>query len=175
MQAELARLAFSRGEWDEAFRLAELGLDAFMPTKVTALTLLGRLRVRRGQPAASSLLKPAWELAVRADELQRKGPVAAARAEDAWLRGDLAGVRKLVTPVYQEARQLGDLVHQAELGYWLGKAGQPVETGGNHQYALQAAGRWREAAAAWEAAGCPYEQAAALAESPDPAARAGRT
>ena len=33
---------------------------------------------------------------------------------------------------------------------------------------MQAAGRWREAAAAWEAAGCPYEQAAALAESPDP-------
>jgi len=34
---------------------------------------------------------------------------------------------------------------------------------------VQAAGRWREAAAAWAAAGCPYEQAAALAESPDPA------
>ena len=33
---------------------------------------------------------------------------------------------------------------------------------------MQAAGRWREAAAAWEAAGSPYERAAALAESPDP-------
>ena len=36
-----------------------------------------------------------------------------------------------------------------------------------HPYALQAAGRWREAAAAWQAAGYPYEHAAALAESPD--------
>jgi DNA-binding NarL/FixJ family response regulator len=32
---------------------------------------------------------------------------------------------------------------------------------------VQAGGRWREAAAAWEAAGYPYEHAAALAESPD--------
>jgi DNA-binding CsgD family transcriptional regulator len=47
-----------------------------------------------------------------------------------------------------------------------GGGGRP---GGEHPYAVQAAGRWREAAAAWAAAGCPYEQAAALAESPDPA------
>jgi DNA-binding CsgD family transcriptional regulator len=56
----------------------------------------------------------------------------------------------------------------AELGYWLARAGWPAEAGGDHPYAVQAAGRWREAAAAWEAAGCPYERAAALAESPDP-------
>ena len=50
-----------------------------------------------------------------------------------------------------------------------GGAGGGGRPGGEHPYALQAAGRWREAAAAWAAAGCPYEQAAALAESPDPA------
>jgi DNA-binding NarL/FixJ family response regulator len=58
-------------------------------------------------------------------------------------------------------------VYQAELGYWLAKVGQPVQPQGDHPYAVQAAGRWREAAALWEAAGCPYEHAAALAESPD--------
>lgn len=68
-------------------------------------------------------------------------------------------------PVYTEASSLGDRVNQAELGYWLVKAGQPAETNSDHPYALQATGRWREAAAAWEAAGCPYEHAAALAES----------
>jgi len=71
-------------------------------------------------------------------------------------------------PVYAEARRLGERAYQAELGYWLTKAGQPAETASDHPYALQAAGRWREAAAAWEAAGCPYEHAAALAESPEP-------
>jgi len=90
------------------------------------------------------------------------------RAEDAWLRGDHARIRGIATPVYQEARRLGDQVHQAELGYWLAKAGQPAETVSDHPYAWQAAGRWREAAAAWEAAGCPYEHAAALAESAEP-------
>jgi ATP/maltotriose-dependent transcriptional regulator MalT len=43
-----------------------------------------------------------------------------------------------------------------------------VTVGGDHPYAIQLAGRWQEAAAAWKAAGCPYEQAAALAESPQP-------
>src|SRR6266480_7394239 len=122
---------------------------------------------RRGQPGAGSLLLSAWKLAVQIDELQRMGPAAAARAEDAWLGGDHGRVRDIAAPVYQEARRLGDRVHQAELGYWLAKAGQPVQPEGDHPYAVQAAGRWREAAALWEAAGCPYEHAAALAESPD--------
>jgi hypothetical protein len=39
----------------------------------------------------------------------------------------------------------------------------------DHPYALLAAGRWREAATAWRDAGCPYEYAAALADSHDPA------
>jgi DNA-binding NarL/FixJ family response regulator len=39
----------------------------------------------------------------------------------------------------------------------------------DHPYGMLAAGRWREAAAVWEAAGNPYEQAAALADSPEPA------
>ena len=163
-----ARLEFSRGRWDEAVRLAGAGLDAHMPARCTALMLLGRAGVRRGQPEAASLLDSAWELAVSVNELQRTGPVAAARAEAAWLDGDHAGVREIAAPVYAEAVRLGHTVHQAELGYWLAKAGQPAEIDGDHPYAVLAAGRWREAAAAWEAAGCPYEHAAALAESPDP-------
>jgi DNA-binding CsgD family transcriptional regulator len=77
-------------------------------------------------------------------------------------------VRDIAMPVYAEARRLGERAYQAELGYWLTKAGQPAETAFDHPYALQAAGRWREAAAAWKAAGYPYEHAAALAESPEP-------
>ena len=168
MQVERARLDFARGSWDEAVRAAEAAADAFLPARCPALVVLGRVQVRRGQPRGARLLSSAWKLAVQIDELQRLGPAAAARAEDAWLRGDHARVRDIATPVYAEARRLGDRVHQAELGYWLVKAGQPAETGSGHPYALQAAGRWREAAELWEAAGCPYEHAAALAESPEP-------
>lgn len=106
------------------------------------------------------------------DAIVRYGPAAAARAEDAWLRGDLARVRGVAAPVHEEATRLGDPVHQAELGYWLIKAGQPAAApAGTPEalpYALQATGRWRAAAAAWQAAGCRYEQAGALAESDDP-------
>ncbi|HEV8222504.1 MAG TPA: AAA family ATPase, partial [Streptosporangiaceae bacterium] len=168
MQAARVRLDFARGSWDSAARLAESLADAFLSARCTALTVLGRVHVRRGQPRGARLLASAWKLAVQVDELQRLGPAAAARAEDAWLHGDLARVRAIATPVYQEATRLGDQVHRAELGYWLAKAGDPAEVASGHPYALQAAGRWREAAAAWQAGGCPYEQAAALADSDDP-------
>jgi DNA-binding CsgD family transcriptional regulator len=167
MHVEQARLEFCRGSWDAAVRLARLGVDAILAVRCPALTVLGRVMARRGQPEAASMLEPAWELAVQVNELQRTGPVAAARAEAAWLHGDRAGVRDIAAPVYQEAERLGYQPHQAELGYWLTRAGQRVQPVGDHPYAVQAAGRWREAAAAWEAAGCPYEHAAALAESPD--------
>src|SRR5262249_21591322 len=150
MNLERARLAFSLGEWDLAVRLAEPGVDAPAPMRCTALTVLGRIRVRRGQPGAASMLETAWELAVRAGELQRMSPVAAARAEDAWLSGDHACVRDVAAPVYEVARKVGDQVYQAELGYWLVKAGRSAETGSDHPYALQAVGRWQEAAAVWQ-------------------------
>jgi ATP/maltotriose-dependent transcriptional regulator MalT len=168
MRVERARLEFSRGLWDTAVRSAELSLDTSLPVRCPAITVIGRVAARRGQPEAASLLWTAWDLAVKADELQRTGPVAVARAEAAWLRGDRASVRDIALPVYQEAVRLDDRVHQAELGYWLAKAGQRVQPPGDHPYAVQAAGRWREAAMLWESAGCPYEQATALSESHDP-------
>ena len=168
MHVERARLEFSRGLWDAAVRSAELSVDTSLPVRCPAITVIGRVATRRGQPEAASLLWTAWDLAVKANELQRIGPVAVARAEAAWLHGDRASVRDIALPVYQEAVRLDDRVHQAELAYWLAKAGQHVQPPGDHPYAVQAAGRWREAAMLWESAGCPYEQAAALAESRDP-------
>jgi hypothetical protein len=168
MHVERARLELARGSWDEAVRLAGLSVNANLPVRCAALTVLSRVKVRLGQPDVAGLLKTAWALAVKAGEPQRLGPAAAVRAEAAWLRGDHAAALAIAGPVYEEAERLGDRVYQAELGYWLARAGRPVKAGGDHPYAVQAAGRWREAAALWEAAGCPYEHAAALAESPDP-------
>ena len=152
MHMEQARLEFCRGSWDAAVRLAGLCLDADLPVRCPAVTVLGRVRVRRGQPEAARLLELAWDLAAKTGEFQRTGPVAAARAEAAWLQGDRAGVRAVAAPAYQEAGRLGDQLHRAELGYWLVKAGQRVQRAGDHPYAVQAAGRWREAAAAWKTA-----------------------
>jgi DNA-binding CsgD family transcriptional regulator/tetratricopeptide (TPR) repeat protein len=181
LQVGRARLEFARGSWDEAVRFAETAVDEYLPARCAALTVLGRIHVRRGESRGTRFLTSAWKLAVQIDEMQRLGPVAAGRAEDAWLRGDLDRVTAIAAPVHAEAARLADPVHEAELGYWLARAGQPVAVAtvaastvaastmaAGHPYVLQAAGRWREAAAAWQEAGCPYEQAAALAQSADP-------
>jgi DNA-binding CsgD family transcriptional regulator len=181
MHMEQARLAFGRGAWDEAVRIAELNLVAHAPTRCSALTVLARVQARRGHQDAPRLLAEAWELAVSLDEIQRMGPAAAACAEGAWLRGDHAAVVSVARPVFEEAVRLGDTVCQAELGYWLARVHvspeAPSEASPGFEvadraaalpYGLQAAGRWREAAEAWARAGCPYERAAALAESQEP-------
>ena len=170
LNVELAMRRLAAADWEDAERHAEAGAHDFVPARCPALTVLARVRVRRGRDGGDELLAQAWEIAVRSRELQRTAPVAAARAEAAWLRGDHLAVTEAVGPVYAEARRLDAVPARAELGYWLAKAGHPVTVDGSqHPYALQTAGHWREAAHAWQTAGCPYEHAAALAESPDPA------
>ncbi|WP_151476285.1 ATP-binding protein [Streptomyces albicerus] len=169
LHVSMALRRFAAGAWDDAERHAEVGAHEFVPARCPALTVLARVRVRRGRSGADELLDEAWEIAVRTRELQRTGPVAAARAEAAWLRSDHAAVVAAAAEVFEQARRLSAVSHRTELGYWLTKAGHPVPVdGSDHPYALQTAGRWREAAQAWLAVGCPYEHAAALAESPDP-------
>lgn len=172
LHVEKAMRQLAAADWEDAERHAEYGMHEFVPARCPALTVLARVRVRCGRPGADELLDQAREIAERAGELQRTGPVAAVRAEAAWLRGDRAAAAEAVRPVYEQACRLGHGPYRAELGYWLGKIGHPVAADeSDHPYALQAAGEWKRAADLWQQAGCPYEHAAALAESPDPADR----
>ena len=103
-------------------------------------------------------------------EPQRLVPAGAALIEAGWLRGEAATAAQRVRPFYDEMLQYGYPTVTAELGYWLRVAGHDVALPPiDHPYATLVQGRWREAAAAWEKAGCPYERALALTESPDPA------
>jgi hypothetical protein len=169
--ADRASLGLATGAWDQAISDAEFaGAGYCPPATCQVMVVQGRIRVRRGQPGGEQLLTEAWEVAQRSAEVQSIGVVAAARAEAAWLRGDHAAVPVLAESAYTEACRLGVVANRAELGYWLTKSGHPAAPDGSgHPYALHAAGHWQEAAAAWRKAGCPYEYAAALAESTDPA------
>jgi DNA-binding CsgD family transcriptional regulator len=132
------------------------------------LTLIGRTRLRRGEPGAAETLREAWRIAVPLRECQWIGPAVAALAEAAALDGDTSTATTELAEAYELARRFGTVAIQAELAYWLGRAGHPVGGQGlRHPYALLADGRWREAAEEWRAAGCRYEHAAALAESPE--------
>jgi DNA-binding CsgD family transcriptional regulator len=170
LRVEYGLVKLATGDWDEAVRAAESSTGAPASISVAALIILARIRLRRGQPGAAELARRAWEAADELQELQRFGPATAVRAEAAWLYGGDPGAVGALERAYAVARSLGVPWLRDELAYWMTRLGREIEPEvSQHPYALQAAGRWREAAAVWQAVGCPYEYAAALAESPDPA------
>ena len=171
-RAELAKVHFEQGRWDEADRLAREALrhrDIAVGIPIMALLVLGRIAARRGDPEAAALLDEAWALSGHTGELQWVWPVTAARAESAWLAGRAAEIPQLVTPTYEHARTLGFRWAIGELGSWLVRAQALDQLPDDvpEPYGLP----WREAAEAWQRIGCPYEQAEALADGDEAAMR----
>lgn len=62
--------------------------------RVTIMTTLAPVRLRRGDPGADDLLDQAIDLALPTGELNRIGRVTAARAEKAWYEGRDADVAR---------------------------------------------------------------------------------
>lgn len=173
--AWLARVRLGQGRWDEAERLAdglELDPGASPVSAIVRLSALGLLRARRGA-AVGDALEEAWRLAVRTDDLQRLWPVVAARAEAAWLTG--SGTDDVAADLVEVDARAADLDlawAQDELAHWRQRLGGPravAADGHGTPFALHSAGRALEAAAAWRALGCPYEQAWAQLEAGDEA------
>ena len=138
-------------------------------SKITALIVLGLVRARRGDPDAATPLAEAQALAEPTGELQRIGFAVAARAEAAWLHGDLASLADEIRATWDLARNGSYSWMKGELALWLWRCGDKVAAADQlaMPFALQVAGKARAAAAAWEALGCPYEQAVALADGGD--------
>jgi len=124
------------------------------------------VQARRGDPSAATTLDGALALAQASQALRHIAPVRAARAEAAWLRGDTGAVIEESRGALAQVAERGPPWFVGELAYWLHRvgAGDGVPARCAVPYALQIAGDWAAAAAAWAAVGCPYEQARALAE-----------
>jgi DNA-binding CsgD family transcriptional regulator len=168
MQAWLALVHMYQGRWTDAVELAGAVLAkpaAAAISRMMALTALGRVRTRRGDPGALAALDEALALATRTATLQRLAPIHAARAEAAWFAGDLDAVASEARAVLLLAVQHRHRWHLGEFSYWLARAGQRGDAmeGSAEPFASQTAGDWMRAAAAWRAHGCPYEEARALA------------
>jgi DNA-binding CsgD family transcriptional regulator/tetratricopeptide (TPR) repeat protein len=168
MVAYRARLRFEQGEWSGASDDLESVLRHPRTTpisRIPALRILAQLRIRRGDPDASSPLEEARLLAGANPELQHFGALAAIRAEAAWLAGDLDGVVREAQPAYERVCRRRDPRMKGELAAWLWRAGalKHAPTDIAEPYSQEISGDWRAAARSWKALGCPYECASILA------------
>jgi DNA-binding CsgD family transcriptional regulator len=171
-----ARSHLDQGRWTDAIESAALVLriprTSTVP-RIHALVVFGLLRARRGDPDAWGPLDEAWALAEPTGELQRMAPVAAARAEAAWLEGDRDTAVEATEAVLQLGLRRRSSWVIGELVYWRWRAGvqEEVPPGAAEPYALQMAGEWARAAERWREIGCPYEAALALADGDEAALR----
>ncbi|HEU5266940.1 MAG TPA: LuxR C-terminal-related transcriptional regulator [Jatrophihabitans sp.] len=165
----LAETELHRGRWDDALADAQGMLERARTMtlgKVPALTVIATISMRRGETAAHAMLLDVHRRAADSCDSDRIARVALALAEEAWLHGDLARARATIDDVlagrrHQLTRHLGGqlISWQARLG------GRPATPAGTpREWALQIAGKWQEAAAAWAAVDRPYDRALALFE-----------
>ncbi len=163
-----ARVRLDQGDWAGAEQDARAALAEPVkggPRVVDALVPLGLLRSRRGDPDAAATLQEATERAFATSELQWTAPVAAARAEYAWLHGDDRRAAEEAAGIFELAVRDGHQWFAGELACWLRLAGAPVRVPAvmAEPHRLLLAGDWRAAADAWRERGYPYQQALALA------------
>jgi DNA-binding CsgD family transcriptional regulator/tetratricopeptide (TPR) repeat protein len=159
---------FDQGRWSEAASEARAVVDrAQRHGRPQSLAVLGRLAARRGEPDATRWLDAAREEDICGESVF---PLRAARAEAAWLAGDLRLAAREVEAGLPALGENNSSWEIGELAFWAYKLGiawecprPPAEP-----YALYLAGHPDKAAAAWAAIGCPYQQAQCLAETGDP-------
>ena len=176
MRVTWAQARLDHGDWtlaaDDATAILSVP-DLPACTRFPALLVLGPLRARRGDPGAVAVLDEARDLAQASGEMQYISPVAAARAEWRWLLGDREGCAAEAGAGFPPAFAANCPWYWGEVAIWLWRGGDLNEVPERtpEPFALQMAGDWRGAAAAWEQIGCPYEQALALLDGDEPAQR----
>ena len=162
----------SRGRWDAAVESARLVLRGSFPSTLPpalAQVTIGLVRARRGDPEPWAPLDEALRLVESTNELQRLAPVAAARAEAAWLEGASDRIDAETRVAFELALERGSAWPLGELACWRHRAGLLDETppAGAGPHAAELDGDWRRAGELWRALGCPYEEALALADADD--------
>ena len=157
------------GRWADAdSRAMEITGRGQRSGRVQALAVLGRLRARRGDGDPFRFLDEAMELQERYGG-EATYPLRAARAEAAWLAGDLQRAAREIQAGLPAVTERTNPWLVGEIGFWASKTGlgwecprPPAEP-----HALYLDGHPAKAASAWETLGCPYEQAMCLLDTGD--------
>lgn len=149
------------GCWEEAADLATSVLSNFRtPPMARTLTLaaLALVRARRGDPQVWPLLDEALSLAEPIVGIT--GPIRAARAEAAWLDGDVVRAQAEVRGGLALVTSHTDSWVTGELARWMHIAGgRPPTVRCAQVFTLELAGDWAAAAQTWTQRGCGYDAA----------------
>jgi DNA-binding CsgD family transcriptional regulator/tetratricopeptide (TPR) repeat protein len=161
------------GRWNEAMALGDevLGSHLSVWNRIRALETAAVLRARRGHHGAWDLLDETHAAVVGIGEPQYLVPNAVARAEVHWLGGDLDAARAELARVARLADRT-PFGEGAPLVAWTKRLrGVILSTVAPlaSPYRDEIEGRIEDAVGEWDALGCPYEAALALAFSDDEA------
>jgi len=170
--AARARAQLDRGHWDDAVVHAVPVVRDHRTSPVpraAALSVLGLVRARRGDPDVWPPLDEAWALASSTGELQRIEPPAAARAEALWLHGRTGEILGATEPALKLALEREAWWIVGELACWRRRSGVEEEVSAQvpDPWAAELSGDWRQAAEGWNRLDAPYEVALARAAADD--------
>jgi DNA-binding CsgD family transcriptional regulator len=134
-------------------------------SQIVPQSVLARARARTGRGDWLEPLERAQTLAERTGEAQRLGTVAAAGCEIAWLAGDFGKVSRVAEQAWEVVRTETSPWVRGIVATWLRPELARGTAGLAPPYALEVAGRWREAAQVWAELGSRFPEALALARS----------
>jgi DNA-binding CsgD family transcriptional regulator len=164
---DVAEGLFERGRWQDAESQARAILErGTRQGRVQCLAVLGRLAARRGDPDPFVLLDQALQ-EQRAFGGEVAYPLRPARAEAAWLAGDLRMAAREISAGIPALSPATEPWLLGEFAVWARRVGVDWECPAPpaEPYALLLDGHPQKSATAWAALGCPYEEAQALAET----------
>jgi DNA-binding NarL/FixJ family response regulator len=167
LTALAAESALARGNWDDAAAIATSIVantpDEFAHTRCSALLVLARIRVRRGEPGYWPLLDDAVRIAKASGTPHTLSQAACARAEAAWLEAAPSRVVAETENVEEPAAGISWFAGEIEIWRW--RAGLPCRDPATlaEPYRLEAAGDIAASARWWEERDCQYEAALVLA------------
>lgn len=165
----LAQLRMDQGRLREAETIAAGVVDMERLTlvmRLPALTALGRIRMRLGEPDGPSLLQRALAEALSTTEPQNIAPVRLALTEAAWLAGDIEAGHEQLEELVAMPLDGFDRWELGELATWWRRLGvnRPFPAAIERvapPYAAELAGNALAAAGQWADLGLPYDAALA--------------
>ncbi|HSI92417.1 MAG TPA: LuxR C-terminal-related transcriptional regulator, partial [Jiangellaceae bacterium] len=167
-----AQCHFEQGRWHEAEQDVHRALDVMGVghTRLACLWIRSLIQTRRGDQAARETLRLARQCAEDAGDPEGRLRAWAAWAEFDSVSGSSGAVAEAteVPALMAAAARWSRGVDDAAL--WLSRAGLLTESPGHlsRPRALQVAGAWRAAAAAFADLGRPFDAADALSDGDDP-------